>query len=121
MLESVIAPWKCDEGDLVEFNFSRIAAAKGKTPLKGVVVSREPKLVSIRVDNSEQTVRIHVSLVRVVKIALTGKRIEKTLGKKFVQKLSNNKTNSEKKEMTNEIGGMVFKYVKKKGVHNAKH
>ncbi len=112
-MNEAIAPWKCDEGDIVEFHFSRFAAEKGKPPLKGVVIGREPKLVSIRVDNSEQVVRIHVRLIRVVNVALTTKRIKGTLCKKFTQKLSNNRTAEKKVEVVNEVAGMTFKYKKK--------
>jgi hypothetical protein len=111
-MNEVIKSWKCDEGDVVEFHFSRYAAEKGKPPLKGVVIGREPKLVSIRVDNSEQVVRIHVSLIKVMSAALTPKRIKGALCKKFTQKLSNNRTAEKKVEVVNEVAGMTFKYKK---------
>lgn len=108
----LVPPWKCDTGDIVEFHFSRRAASTGKNPIKGIVVGRETKSVTIHIDGSEQQVRIHISLVKVISAGLTNKRIKRTLLKKFTQKPINGPT-LKKEEMTSNVAGMTFKYKKR--------
>lgn len=108
-----IAPWKCDEGDKVTFHFSKWAKEKGKAPQHGTIVEREEKFAIIHIADSEQKVRIHVSLINVTEAAFTAKRMKQVVYKKFSKPPTNDRR-SKKKEMVNEVEGLgSFSYKKK--------
>lgn len=105
---NTIKSWRCEVGDVVEFHFSEWAKLQEKAPLKGVIISRACKLAEIKIENSAQTVTVHVSLINILKAV---PRV-KMLARKFEEKPRNNKT-TKKKEVVQEVAGMTFRYKKK--------
>jgi len=104
--------WSCDVGDAVEFNFSDWAKTQGKKPLHGKIVGREQKFALIKIDGTEQIVKVHISLVSIIEVCMANK--VRVLSRKFETKPSNKKGKDVPKEVTHEVGGMKFQYKKKK-------